>query len=158
MTNPTGEAMTLPRLRIAQIVLEEARFGHVGDFLARDLGTPFPDTPGEIGVQVRQTSDKTAIVRLKLVSNDPTAAYHYTISYVVLFEIEGAGPPDLDKRLAVTGANMAMPFVRELVANLTGRGRFGVRWVGPMNFNKMIAEAENEGGVATEGVGTSESK
>lgn len=146
MTNapPSADTLVLPKLSISQILLEDVSFRHVGDFLTRDAKEEFPDTPGQVNVEVARTPDGNAVVRLRLVSSDPRAAYQYTVTYVVLFKVDGDGPPDLDKRLAVTGANMAMPFVRELVANLTSRGRFGVRWVAPMNFNRIVTVANEE--------------
>lgn len=150
MTNPqptVPAAPPLPKLGIAQVLLEEVSFRHVGDFLARDLAQPIPPTPAKVNVQVVRSATEAgrATVRLKVVSDDATAAYHYAVSYLVFFTVDGPGPTDLDQRLAVTGGNMAMPFVRELVANLSSRGRFGAVWVAPVNFNKLILDASGQG-------------
>jgi preprotein translocase subunit SecB len=52
-------------------------------------------------------------------------------------DYEDSPPPEgLDDILMATGASIAFPYCRELISNLTGRGRFGAIWLNPTNFNK----------------------
>jgi preprotein translocase subunit SecB len=45
---------------------------------------------------------------------------------------------------------MLYPFLREAVANLTGRGRFGPVWLNPFNFMLLAQEVANEGTAKTD--------
>lgn len=134
------------KISISQILLDAATFRHGRkDYLAMP-----PDSGSQSSVQVtinlhRDEDGKSVGVNLRLVSDVPDAQYHFDISYLVLFvlDYEGSSEPrveDLENRLLVTGANMAMPFCRELVANLTSRARFGVVWVAPVDFSQLATK------------------
>lgn len=126
------------KLGIKQFILETVNFRHTNpNFLAEAPGTP-AEHPVSVNAGLAYTHDKKeAAVSVIVVSDDPTAPYTYEVRYIVLLTVDYDGEPppaDLDRRLVVTGGTMAVPFVRELVANLTSRGRFGTTWVAPVNF------------------------
>jgi len=142
-------------LSIAQIILEEARFGHVGNFLAQPPTEVAAPSPVELRVELLKAPDgKSAVVRLRAGSGASEVPYSFSISYLVIFgmeEQEGVPTPaDLDHRLLITGGTMAFPFVRECVANLTSRGRFGPSWLAPTDFNQIALPVTSAAQAQTE--------
>ena len=128
-------------IRLSQILLESADFRHSNsDFLNEDPRQPVPETPAQIEVQAVLGEEGTAIVRLRVSCSAPDAPYHFSASYLVLLEFEGKTPEDFQRRIAITGATMAMPFVREVTANLSGRGRFGPTWLAPVNMSDVVRD------------------
>jgi preprotein translocase subunit SecB len=136
MTTP-GVPVDL-KLRIAQILLEKVEFRHRSDFLER---TEPKAPPGESTLLVNVVSDdaaKKAVVRLEIDCRGPDAFYIYNARYLVIFQYEGKKPDKFSDRLGVTGATMLQPYLRELISNLTSRGRFGPVILGPVNFSKAL--------------------
>jgi preprotein translocase subunit SecB len=133
------------KLTIAQMLLEEAKFAHRGDFLSLPASASPSESKVEMAVELSRAEDfSTAVVRLKVsTSADASAPYNFSVSYLALIKLdveEGeATTADIDRRLMVTGASMLYPFVREIVANLTTRGRFGPSWLSPTDFNKVVS-------------------
>ena len=143
------------KLQIEQILLEDARFAHAPDFLARQTKENVPSLDVELRLDVMKAPDGSgAVVRLRATSESAGSHYSFGVSYLVLFRLlrdeNEALPSDLDKRLLVTGANMAFPFLRECVANITMRGRFGPSWLAPADFSSLVSDA-----AATQTVGAS---
>lgn len=131
------------KLTIAQIVLERADFKHRDDYLNLTGVTPEPSSV-KLGVQMMRPEaapSETVMVRLTATGAED-AIYQFTVAFVVFYLIEReAGDEalgDLDRRLLVTGSTMLFPFIRETVASLTGRGRFGPVWLAPTNFNTLV--------------------
>lgn len=138
------------KLTIAQIVLEQCEFKHRDDYLS----VPSDKPPGEAGLtlssqvlRAKNAPNEKALVRLHAAS-DSNATYVFEVTYVVFYGMawdEGESvPADLEKRLMVTGATMLLPFVRETVASLTSRGKFGPIWVAPTNIADLSANAESD--------------
>ncbi len=134
------------KLSINQIVLERATFAHRSDYLTLLPSVATPEGAVALSVEVgRSTEDASlALVRL-MASSAEGALYEFSVAYVLLLGLEyDPGEiisPDLDRRLVATGAPMLFPFVRETVANLTARGRFGPTWLAPTNFNDIAQSA-----------------
>lgn len=126
------------QLAISQIILESVDFRHTESPLTSEMQL-VPRTETSLQIEVIEGEDNRAAVRLKIDCEAPDSPYQYHASYLVVFSYEGDPPKDLGKRLAVTGANMALPFVRELIANLSSRGKFGTTWVAPTDFNAVVA-------------------
>jgi preprotein translocase subunit SecB len=131
-------------LRIAQFILEEARFAHRRDYLALSPQQKVEGLRGDLSVEVQtnltEEGEDKAIVRLRAVSDKPEALYSFSVSYVAFIQMRGPRPDSLEQRLAATGGAFLMPFVREAVASLTGKGRFGPIWLPPVNFNKAMSD------------------
>lgn len=129
-------------LRIVQFVLEDSRFAHRKDFLALSPQQKVEGVRAELSVEVqtkfKEDEDDKALVRLRATSDQPDAPYSFAVSYIVLIQMRGHRPENLSERLAATGGGFLMPFVREVVANLTGKGRFGPVWLPPVNFNRAL--------------------
>ena len=132
------------KLAIRQILLESVSFKHTKpDFLSLPADKPSQSEVGLSAQALYSEDRKDVAVRLRVVSDAPEAPYTYDVSYLTLLSVdyEGEPPPaDLEKRLLVTGGSMAMPFVRELVANLSSRARLGTTWVEPVNFDKLAPD------------------
>jgi preprotein translocase subunit SecB len=94
--------------------------------LSRGLGPSF------VGVTVRvQTKD------------DPTLVYRFHAELMAVIRAEGATlTPDIERNLLRTGVTILFPFVRENVANLTMRGRFGPMWIKPINVQAALSSSE----------------
>ena len=129
------------------MVLEQAQFAHRPDYLSLPADTKLTASDVQLFSQVmRSEGEKTnAVVRLTAQSAKG-ALYSFEVSYSALFAIdtEGEEVQDMDRRLMVTGSTMLYPFVREVVANLTAKGRFGPTWLAPVNFNNTVAQKTEE--------------
>ncbi len=127
-----------PGVKIAQILLEEATFGHRGDYLTSST-TPTPDNiVGTLNIELQtgvSADGKNGLVRLRVTTipeNRPF--YEFDVAMVALVTVdETAANMPLDQYVKVGGA-LLYPFVREVVAELTWRGRFGPVWLNPVNF------------------------
>jgi preprotein translocase subunit SecB len=133
-----------PKIRIAQIFLERATFAHREDFLAFS-----PDTnvsaEVEIGLEVGVSSDGAkGRIRLSAASKpESESLYTFDLVMTALIEREGEGNMPLERYLFTSGGAMVVPFLREAVANLTGRGRFGPLWLKPINLHAVQTVESN---------------
>jgi len=132
------------KLTIAQVVLEDATFEHRRDYLSLPQNTAVAQSQVTFTTEVGradQNPNGAAYVRLAAKSAED-AIYLFDISYVVFYLMEWEEgetvPDDLDRRLMITGSTMLFPFVREVMANLSGRGKFGPTWLAPINFNDLV--------------------
>ncbi len=130
------------KLTIAQAILEEAHFAHVGKFLEKDpTAQPEQHTVNlDVNLLNIENADK-AVVRLR-VKGDEESQYSFHASYLLLLQIEPEDEdetgPERQRQLAVIGATMLMPMVRECIANLTMRGRFGTLLLPPIDFAESV--------------------
>lgn len=136
------------KLSIAQVVLERAEFAHRADYLTFAPNTPIANDGVQVTAQMGrgvQNPNNAALVRLTAKSEEGSL-YYFDVSYVVFYTMEWDEgeeiPENLDHRLVVTGSTMLLPFIRETVASLTGRGRFGPTWLAPANFQMLDFKEE----------------
>ena len=138
MAIPTPGAAAEKQLGIAigQIFLEEATFFHRPD----SLGLP-PSTKPEVGdLRVSMQAgvppnERAGILRVSVATrDDATLLYRFSVTMVGLFE-QRPGEETMPIREFIQGPAISMlfPFIREAVASLTGRGRFGPVWLNPFN-------------------------
>jgi preprotein translocase subunit SecB len=134
------------KLTITQIVLEHAEFKHRPDYLAIALNNDDAAVRSNVNLtaqvsRAEQNPNGAALVRLGAKSAEDSL-YQFELGYAVFYSLEWQEgeevPEDLDNRLMVTGSTMLLPFIREVVASLTGRGRFGPTWLAPTNFNELF--------------------
>ncbi|HEV2643492.1 MAG TPA: protein-export chaperone SecB [Candidatus Elarobacter sp.] len=132
-----------------QIFLDHARFSHREDYLAHPPSTSV-DAALDISVDAGLTADGTKARIQVIVATDPEAdaLYSFEIGLTALLErIDGEENVPLDWYVQANGPALLFPFVREAVANLTGRGRFGPVWLHPVNVLAMTeAVDDREGG------------
>ena len=133
-----------PGIQIGQIFLEHVQFSHREDFLTLPLGTPAH--VGNVNVQVEtgiSPDAKTGLVRVQVWTvpeNKPI--YNIGVSMTALVAVDpGAPNMPLNTYLAGPGAALLYPFVRQVVADLTWRGRFGPVWLSPTNVLAPAAVA-----------------
>ena len=101
-----------------------------------------PHDAGTINVQIESglSEDKrTGLVRMRVQTipeNRPF--YELDISMIALVMVDQVAPNmPLDRYFTTSGAALLYPFVRQVVADLTSRGRFGPVWLNPMNVTAV---------------------
>ena len=129
-----------PGIQVTQIFLERAVFAHREDFL--EFPPDSPVSPNvECALQSGLSPDRTkgiVRVRVRTVSEEPSL-YQVELSMSALVEkIEGQENFELETYLKSNGWALLFPFVRETLANLTGRGRFGPIWMNPVNVLALV--------------------
>lgn len=138
-----------PGISIAQIFLEQASFTHREDF----LGLP-PSTPAQVGdVQVRLQAGvfpagDLGFMRVEVKTkpeNHPI--YNFSVAVAALVQPDPGRKPNfpLERYVQIAGLTLLYPFVREAVANLTSRGRFGPVWLKPFNVKAAVESAPKVG-------------
>ncbi|MDQ2666309.1 MAG: protein-export chaperone SecB [Gemmatimonadota bacterium] len=127
-----------PGLQLAQIFLRHAHFEHA----VEPLGIPpVAITQATISISFNVTelttdSGKQAMSVLLRARSTPGFDHPYRIDVVmqgILEPIEGEENFPLADYARVAGATLLFPFLREVVANITGRGRVGALWLKPFN-------------------------
>jgi preprotein translocase subunit SecB len=126
-----------PGIRLVQVFLEKASFKHRADFLDLPPDTD-PDVPTlRVGLETGLSADgSAALIRARVRTKPKTkAVYEFDISMTALVERERASANmPLEKYVPMAGWTLVFPFLREAVANITGRGRFGPVWLSPFNL------------------------
>ena len=141
MTEPRAEGAT--GIRLGQIFLASVNFTHRPDFLQVSPRTDI----GEIGVDVtieilRAEEGKKGLIRyIVQTRDDQDPVYRFRVEMLGLVERTEpqANPQEF---LVKSGAFVLYPFVREAVANLTARGRFGPIWLKPLNFVALAKQGK----------------
>jgi len=133
-----------PGIQIDQIFLNEAHFAHGKNALSMppthrienlslQIQTKFAGKPGDRGVLVG--------VRVQT-PPDLDALYSFAIELVMIVSAipgeENLDPFDYAQRM---GPATLYPIVREAVASITSRGRFGAIWLRPFNFVAVTTAA-----------------
>jgi preprotein translocase subunit SecB len=138
MIDPTKQ----PGIRIAQIFLERASFEHRPDFLAFDPATAV-ETDIELNLSSGLSSDGSLGKIQILVSSkqETEPLYRFSFLMTALVEAEEGANYPLPEYVKANALGMMFPFVRELVANVTSRGRFGPLWLRPVNLVALTAAA-----------------
>jgi preprotein translocase subunit SecB len=130
-----------PGIRIAQIFLERAEFGHRSDFLEHP-----PNTAVEAEIEITLDSGvlpdgSRGRLRVEVSTlRERGSLYEFRCVLTALIEGEAEGNFPLDRYVVTNGWALLFPFVRETVANLTGRGRFGSVLLDPVNILAMAAK------------------
>ena len=131
-----------PGIELRQIFAESVQFEHRADSVA----LPAHRAPGELDVQTqiqfRLAADERSGMLRMLVRTNPASNGHYKfeITVVALVGVKpGEANMSVPEYAQASAAALLYPFARELVANLTGRGRFGPLWLHPFNFVAAVA-------------------
>jgi preprotein translocase subunit SecB len=140
VTDPTKQ----PGLTIAQVYLVHSSFRH-----REKANAPSPGAESPVDVQFKtytRADNKGAAVavRVRTLPESP-GQYDFDVEMVAQVVVEEGRenfPPD--DYVAVAGATLLYPFIREYVANLTLRGRFGAVWLKPFNIQAAISTATVE--------------
>jgi preprotein translocase subunit SecB len=145
-----------PGLRVGQVFLNGAHFGYSVAPLAFPSNVEQPEA--RINIQVRLATDdsrRTAALFCRAkTSDDSMHMYVFDVEVGAIISVDPGNEnlPPVDF-LTHSGLSFVFPFLRETVANLTMRGRYGPIWLRPFNMRLMAAEVaaapaetSNEGG------------
>lgn len=134
-----------PGLRITQVFLSHARFEYKADPLTLNLPEPSTQVQMNVDIQVfdlvQESGPPVAGVRVR-VRSDPTSLHPYVfdVSMGAVIESEPGEENYKPKDYVVNaGAALLYPFVREMIANITQRGRFGAVWIPPFNVQLVMS-------------------
>ena len=132
-----------PGIRISQIFLGKALFEHSDDPTLTPARTKAGEHQINIIVNAAATEDERAGIITVLVQTTPEnkGSYRFVVEMVGLVDRE-PGAENMSIATYLTGPATAtlFPFVREALANITGRGRFGPVWLKPFNLNAVQQE------------------
>src|SRR5438105_4887005 len=126
-----------PGIRIGHVFLMKAVFEHRGDFLSLPANHPV-EVPITIHTAHGISEDgKSGFIGLGVqTDNEAKPIYRFQVEMGALIEVDPDAPNmPLEQYMNRQGIAMAFPFLREAVANITGRGRFGPVWLHPINLN-----------------------
>jgi hypothetical protein len=94
-------------------------------------------------LQAKETGAIATFLQVASDPTDPNAVYRFVVEMCALIE-QVPGQENMTPHEYVTSGAAAAtlyPFVRETVANLTWKGRFGPIWLNPFNFQAAFASA-----------------
>jgi preprotein translocase subunit SecB len=139
-----------PAFRLGQIFLVEAALGYRIDPITVPDNTGVKPQKISVAFEMRHINGGEATQVAVAVTttpelNEPDALYDFHVKIAALIDqVDRTKWPD--NLLAEAVATMIFPFVRETVANLTQRGRFGPVWINPFNVREALhtAIAERE--------------
>jgi preprotein translocase subunit SecB len=138
------DATKQPGLQIAHIILLRAHFAHRDDAFALPPNTPIQDLPLRIEAKVGgKTGEPAAVVSLRVFTEkNPELLYSFDVEIAALVtRVPGEENLDPFEYVNNMGPAAFFPFLREALANLTMRGRFGPIWLKPMNFVALSQQA-----------------
>jgi preprotein translocase subunit SecB len=137
-------------VRFSQVFLLRASFRHRSDVLNLPPSTPLSEQKINVTIDLLTAGDSDAAgitVTVKTEEEDSEALYQFEVAMTALVASDLASvervPPV--EYLARSGVHALFPFVREAVANITMRGRFGPVWLKP--FSAQLAVKAGEAGL-----------
>ena len=125
-----------PGIQIDQIILLEAHFAHNKNALTLPTSTRV-NLQFHIQVKVAgKAGGRTAILGVRAETVDQPDNPYNVIAEVAMIvsAIEGEENLDPYEYVNAMGPAAVYPFVREAIASLTMKGRFGALWLKPLNF------------------------
>ena len=137
-----------PGIQIAQVFLERAEFSHREDFLALAPNTPADVSDMLLTMRCGTSNDhKRGIVRIRAQTKpEQRPLYNIDVEMTALVEVEeGKENMPLEQYVRTSGPAMVYTFVRQMVADLTWRGRFGPVWLNPVNLIALTEQPSREG-------------
>lgn len=134
-----------PKIRIAQVFVSSVGFSHREDALSLPHQTDLGNVSFAVNVEVA-TAPKgdQGLIRI-ILQTKPEEKPLYSIRVEMIGMVVGEDPTEstlAQDYLVNSGAFMMYPFLREFIANLTTRGRFGPLWIRPINFKKIAEEMQ----------------
>lgn len=141
------DAKRQPGIRIDQVFLIDSQFRHRADFLRYAPSTEI--TSLDISVEIKAFGPPDggiAGVAVKVATNpdDQGALYQFSVQMGALVSsVQGEENMPPQEYVTQAGASFLYPFLRECVANLTSRGRFGPIYLKPFNLRQALS-SENK--------------
>jgi preprotein translocase subunit SecB len=136
-----------PGLKLQQVFLEHSNIGHKQNplLIPPDSGKAQPiEMKVELSASelVGRAGEQHAAATVRVYTAEEST-HPYTIDVamtaIVSAEVGNENFPPMDY-VQTAGATLLYPFVRELVANLTSRGRFGTIWLNPFNIQLALTK------------------
>jgi preprotein translocase subunit SecB len=134
------DASKQPGLQFSQVILLKATFAHRDDVFALPPTTQVASIPLKIETRVGgKTGDASAVIRVRVFTDDsPELLYRFDVEVAALVtQVVGEENLDPFEFVQHMGPAALYPFLREAVANITMKGRFGPVWLKPFNFAMM---------------------
>lgn len=134
-----------PGLKIDHVFLLNAHFSHREDTLALAPQTAIPDLPLSLEAKAVGQPGVAAIRLRAFTPDDPTLLYRIDVEIAAIVSVV-SGEENLEPLQYVkeSGFYVFYPYLREAVANLTMKGRFGAIWMKPLNVVAALAESDSE--------------
>lgn len=129
-------------MRIEELCLVSSSFSHRPDFLGLDKRQVLPDVDVDAQFSLSKgLGPSIVVVNVRVqTKDDPSLVYRFHAELMAVIRVEGASlTPEVERNLLRTGVTVLFPFVRENIANLTMRGRFGPMWIKPMNVQAVLS-------------------
>ena len=131
-----------PAFKLAQMFLLNAHFAYLVNPFSLPPNTPIKPQRINVSMGLETSTDNTASVVRVIVEadrDDEDALYFFGVEIgAVVQDVDREKFPD--SALVEAVATMIFPFLRETVANLTMRGRFGVVWLSPFEVQAALRE------------------
>jgi preprotein translocase subunit SecB len=122
-------------LQISKIYVSRVRFEHAAGSLPVPNETATEKLSLDLSISgfVAQDEQSAAMTLLVRTSDEPAPHYRFEVEIVAILKVVEPEPaiplPTFVKRSALT---LMYPFAREVIANITMRGRFGTTFVNPI--------------------------
>lgn len=136
------EASEQPAFRIAHVFLDAAEFSHSVEPLSLPPNTPARVGDVDVKVEIGENQEGTAgVVRLTVSTNPKNEPiYKFLVRMVCIFEANDPAKGQIGEFLrSASPPALLYPFLREAVANITARGRFGPILLNPYRFTPMVS-------------------
>jgi preprotein translocase subunit SecB len=132
-----------PGLRVNQIFIRAVSFEHREDALSLPPSTSVGETTVSISMQHGIAEGGAAgFVAIRVASdNEKNPLYRFDLEMTALIsEEESAKNLPVEEYLKKHGPGLLFPFVREALASITARGRFGAIYLRPFNLRMGTEE------------------
>lgn len=100
-----------------------------------------------VNLQVFKNEEDGAIAAVQVqVATAPESTGHYIFDVTMMATVtvqDGHANMPPEEYVTISGASLLYPFIREHVANLTMKGRFGAVWLRPFNLQAALADAKS---------------
>ena len=131
-----------PGIRIAQIFLTKSHF----EYTVNPVELPPNTAVGEINTTIEvqlsvDDADNVGVVSVSVsTAPESTGLYRFQVEMTAI--VDRVGEPNMPIREYVRSAGppTIYPFLREAVASLTGKARFGAVWLPPVNFAAIASQ------------------
>lgn len=140
MAEPQVSEVNGPGIRVEQVILEEVVFSHRADFmqLPADTKADIGTATMKVGVGVTDPPDR-ALLHFDLESSpDNRPVYNVRLRLTAFFSATPQTRDFLRKFATTAGPGLIVPFVREALASITSRGRFGPVWLKAINTRQIV--------------------
>ena len=133
-------------IRIAQIFLGRSHFEYTVNPFEHPANEPVGDltTTVQISIGTDDAGDAGFISLTVGTAPESKGLYKFRVEMLAVVERDRDATLSVGEYLRVAGPATVYPFLREAVANLTGRARFGPVWLAPLNFVELGKQLDTQ--------------